>query len=182
MKESVKAAAKQADAAKAVIDQATETAKTATGRAEALASEFFNMAKNPTFEIPAAVRELAERSIRQAKEGYDRFKAAAEDATGVLEDTYSTMSKGFAEVSLKSLDTAKDNTNAAFDFARDLVNVRSFAEAVELQTAFVRQRLEAGIAQTRELATLVNKVANDSIRPVREGFERSAAQWKQAAL
>ena len=182
MKESAKAAAKQADAAKAVIDQASETVTVATGRAEALAYEFFNAAKAPSFEIPAAVRELAERSIRHAKEGYDRLKTVAEDATSVLEDTYATVSKGFAEVSLKSLDTAKDNTNAAFDFAREFVNVRSFAEAVELQTAFVRQRLEAGIAQTRELATLVNKVANDSIRPVREGFERSAAQWKQAAL
>ena len=50
----------------------------------------------PKFEVPTAFREFAEKGIAQAKENYDKVKSAAEQATDVLEDTYSTASKGCA--------------------------------------------------------------------------------------
>ncbi len=128
----------------------------------------------------AAYREFAERSVQQAKIGYDRFKTLAEDATATLEDSYAAVSKGLAELNLRALAAAQENANAAFDLARNLVNVTSFSEALELQTAYARQRFETRVAQAREFAALAGKVANDGVRPVREGFEKSAAQWKQA--
>src|SRR4051812_37901026 len=35
----------------------------------------------PKLEIPAAFREIAEKSVSQAKEGYEKMKTAAEEAT-----------------------------------------------------------------------------------------------------
>ncbi|MDQ4060804.1 MAG: phasin family protein [Pseudomonadota bacterium] len=191
MKESAKAAAKQADAARTVTNQAVETAQTVaesvTGTAQAAASraaetvsDVFGASKNLTFQVPAAMREIAERNVRQAKETYDRFKVVAEDATDVLEDTYANVTRSVTEVNLRALQVAQDNTNAAFDLARDLLNVRSFAEAVELHTAYLRGRFDANVVQVEELAALVNKFASDTARPAREGFERSMEQWKQA--
>ena len=52
----------------------------------------------PKFEVPAAFREFAEKGIAQAKENYEKMKSAAEQATDVLEDTYSTASKGYCEL------------------------------------------------------------------------------------
>ncbi|HEX2137183.1 MAG TPA: phasin [Microvirga sp.] len=188
MKESAKAAAKQADAAKTATDQVVETTKTvietAAGTARDATSraveDVFGASRSLTFQVPVAVREIAERSIRQAKETYDRFKIAAEDATDVLEDTYATVTKGVTEVNLKALQVAQDNTNAAFDLARDLFGVKSFAEAVELHTTYLRGRFDANVAQAKELTALVNSIADDAARPAREGFERSMEQWKQA--
>ncbi|HEX2137121.1 MAG TPA: phasin [Microvirga sp.] len=190
MKESAKAAAKQADAAKTATDRVVEstrtvietavgTARDATSRAVETVEDVFGASRSLTFQVPVAVREIAECSIRQAKETYDRFKIAAEDATDVLEDTYATVTKGVTEVNLKALQVAQDNTNAAFDLARDLFGVKSFAEAVELHTAYLRGRFDANVAQAKELTTLVNKIADDAARPAREGFERSMEQWKQ---
>ena len=125
-------------------------------------------------------REFAERGAQQAKAGYERFKALAEDATATLEDSCAAVNKGLAELNLSGLRAAQENANAAFDLARDLVNAKSLSEALEAQVAYARQRFEAGVAQAKELATLVGKVANDGAGPIREGLANSAAQWKQA--
>src|SRR5690242_17489457 len=70
----------------------------------------------PKMEVPAAFREIAEKSVSQAKENYEKLKAAAEEATDVLEETYAAATKGSTEYGLKLIDTARLNTNAAFDF------------------------------------------------------------------
>src|SRR5205807_3644341 len=75
----------------------------------------------PKMEIPAAFREFAEKSVSQAKDTYDRMKSAAEEATDILEDTYATASKGAADYGLKLIEAARVNTNAAFDFASEII-------------------------------------------------------------
>ena len=128
----------------------------------------------------AAYREFAERGVQQAKTGYDRFKTLAEDVTATLEDSYAAVSKGLAELNLSALQAAQENANAAFDLARNLVNVKSFSEALALQTAYARQRFDTRVAQAREFVALAGKVANDGALPIREGVAKSAAQWQQA--
>ncbi len=145
--------------------------KTTAMQAEKTGAEQITDMTNAT---AALYREVAERSVQQAKVGYDRFKTLADDAMATLEDSYAAVSKGFAELNLNALQAAQENANAAFDLARNLVNVTSFSEALELQTAYVRQRFEARAAQARGFIALASKVANDGARPVREGFATSA--------
>ena len=40
----------------------------------------------PKMEVPAAFRELAEKSVAQAKEGYEKMKTAAEDGASCQGD------------------------------------------------------------------------------------------------
>ena len=75
----------------------------------------------PKMEIPAAFREVAEKSVSQAKETYEKMKSAAEHATEVMEDTYSTATKGASDYSLKMIEAARNNTNAAFDYYVELL-------------------------------------------------------------
>src|SRR3981081_452337 len=75
----------------------------------------------PKMEIPAAFREFAEKGVSQAKEHYEKMKTAAEEATGLMEGTYATASKGITEYNSKVIETARLNTNAAFDFMRQLM-------------------------------------------------------------
>jgi phasin len=124
----------------------------------------------PKMEIPAAFREIAEKSVSQAKESYEKMKSAAEEATDVLEDTYATATKGVSDYGLKLLEAARENTNSAFDFAARLMTVKSLSEVVELSTAHTRKRYEAVTAQTKELAAIAQKVAVDTAEPVKERF------------
>src|ERR1700720_4777314 len=86
----------------------------------------------PKVEMPAAFREFAERGVAQAKDTYEKMKAAPEEATDVLETTYSTATKGASDYGLKVIEVARTNTNAAFDFAGEIMAAKTLSEVVEL--------------------------------------------------
>jgi phasin len=127
----------------------------------------------PKLEVPAAFRELAEKGVSQAKENYEKMKAAAEQTTDLLEETYATASKGAADYGLKLIEAARHNTNAAFDFYSDLIGVKSFSEAIELSTAHARKQFEAVTAQTKDLAALATKVATETTEPIKNGVSNA---------
>jgi len=121
----------------------------------------------PKVEMPAAFRELAERGVAQAKDTYEKMKAAAEEATDVLETTYSTASKGASDYGLKMIEAARVNTNAAFDFAGELMAAKTLSEIVELSSTHARKQFEALTQQTKELNALAQKVATDTAEPIK---------------
>jgi phasin len=160
------------------MTEATET--TTKSRSKAAAPAAFEMPKFelpnfelPKMEIPAAFREIAEKSVSQAKETYEKMKSAAEEATDVIEDTYATASKGASDYGLKVIEVARANTNAAFDFAGQLMTVKSLSEMVELSTAHSRKQFETLTAQSKELVAIAQKAATDSIEPVKESFGKA---------
>lgn len=124
----------------------------------------------PKMEVPAAFREFAEKGIAQAKDGYEKIKAAAEETTGVLQETYSTAAKGASEYGSKMIEFSRANTNSAFDFFGKLLTVKSFSEVVELSTAHARQQSETATAQAKELTALAQKVATDTVEPIKSGI------------
>jgi len=127
----------------------------------------------PKFEVPAAFREFAEKGVAQAKDAYEKVKAAAEEATDLLEDTYTTAAKGAADYNLKMIEAARTNTNAAFDYARELLDVKSLSEVVEVSTAHAHKQFEAFSEQTKELAALAQKVATDTVEPIKSGVNKA---------
>lgn len=68
-----------------------------------------------------------------------------------------------------------------FDFAKDLLAVRSVAELVEKQTAFARSQFEVMTAQTKELQGLTQSLANDIQAPVKAATEKAISQFKKSA-
>jgi phasin len=122
----------------------------------------------PNVEVPAAFREFAEKGISQAKDNWEKMKVATEEATGLLEDSYASASKGAAEYGLKAIEIARTNTNAAFDFAREFLTVKSLSEAVELSSAQARKQFDAATAQAKELTALAQKVANATAAPIKD--------------
>jgi phasin len=126
----------------------------------------------PKMEVPAAFREFAEKGASQAKETYEKMKAAAEEATDVLEDTYATATKGAADCGLKMIEATRANTNAAFDFYSDLMNVKSYSDMIELSTAHARKQFEAMTAQSKEFAALMQKMATETAEPIKDSVSK----------
>jgi phasin len=156
------------------MDEATVTAPSRTYSAGAFEFPKFEIPhfEMPKMEIPAAFREFAEKSVSQAKENYEKMKSAAEEATDLLEGTYATASKGASDYGFKVIEAARANTNAAFDFATELMAVKTFSDFVELSTGHARKQFEALTAQTKELAALAQKVATDTAEPVKESVTK----------
>ncbi|AMN44556.1 phasin [Rhodoplanes sp. Z2-YC6860] len=132
----------------------------------------------PKFEVPSAFREFAEKSVTQCKDNWEKMKAATEEATGVIEDSYATASRGFTDYGLKIIEAARANTNSSFDYAGKLLTVKSVSEAIELSTAHLRGQYEAFSAQTKELSALAQKVATETTEPLKATM---SSAFKKAA-
>jgi phasin len=130
----------------------------------------------PKVEMPAAFREFAERGVAQAKDTYEKMKAAAEEATDVLETTYSTASKGASDYGLKVIEAARVNTNAAFDFYGELLTAKSLSDVIELSSAHTRKQFETLAAQTKELSALAQKVATETAEPIKSGMNKALSK------
>lgn len=126
----------------------------------------------PNMEVPPAFREFAEKGIAQAKDGYEKIKANAEEATETLETTYAIASKGCCDYSLKLIETARANSNAAYDLMGELLGAKSYADVIELTTAYLRNRFDALTAQSKELSEQAQKVATETAEPIKESFAK----------
>jgi phasin len=152
-----------------------KTADKAKVKTSAFETPKFEMPKFelPKAEVPAAFREFAEKGVTQAKESYEKMKAAAEEANGMMEETFSTATKGSTNYGLKVIEAARANTNAAFDFFGQFMAVKSVSEAVELSSGFAKTQMETLSAQTKDLAALAQQVANDTAEPLKAGVNKA---------
>ncbi len=100
--------------------------------------------------------------------------AAAEQARDLVQNTCSTATKGMKDYSLKMLEIAQANSDAAFDYARRLWEVKSPSEMMELCTAHVRKQFEVMTQQTNELATIGQKAATETAAPLASAAKKAS--------
>lgn len=152
--------------------------KTAAKTAESIETVEF-----PAFDAGKAtdqLRSFAEKGVEQTKEAYDKLKIGAEEAQKTLESTFETAKSVGTELSLKTIAALRANAEANFSHLEALVGVKSLSELVELQTAFLRKRVEMTVEQTKDLQGLTSKAATDVSKPVKDAFEKAFKDLKVA--
>lgn len=158
----------------------TATAKTAkSGKTAGNPFEAFTFPA-PTFEVPSAFRDLAEKSVSTARETYAKIKSATDDATGLVEETFETAREGAFAIGVKTLDAAKSNSDASFEFARDLFGAKTVSEMIELQSSFARKQFDALTEQFKEFQVLGEKFVTDTAKPVSDKVEKTMKELKVA--
>ena len=133
----------------------------------------FDKFNAPNLEIPEAFREFAEKGAAQTKEMYERMRVGAEEAAGLVENTFKTATTGATEFNRKIVENARANANAFFDHAMALLGAKSPSEAIEISTAHVRKQFEAVADQTKELTALAQKVTTETAEPVKAGITKA---------
>ena len=126
-----------------------------------------------TMEIPEAFREFVEKSSVQLKEGCDKTRAAAEEATDLLIDSHTTWSRGVLNFNLKAIDAARANSNGTFDLLSKLVSAKSYSESMELWAAYLRKQFDVIAAQIKDLAAQAQKVVSETVEPIKDEFAES---------
>ncbi len=119
------------------------------------------------FEVPEQMRAFAEKGVSHARDSYAKFKDVAESNNGTIEAVFTSASKGASEYSAKLMEMMKANTTASLDFAQELLGIKSPSEAVELWTSHAKKQFEAITAQAKELAELGQKVAAETVEPIK---------------
>jgi phasin len=153
------------------VETAKETVKKA---AKSAAAKFEAPKFDPRrIQVPEVFREMAEKSVEQAKDSYARLRSAAEDATDVVEDTYLQATRGATEFNLKAIDVIRENVNANLDYVRALLGVKSLSEAVEISTTHLREQFDALSTQAKEFSALAQKVAAETTEPLKSSASKT---------
>ncbi|HEY7842985.1 MAG TPA: phasin [Bradyrhizobium sp.] len=119
------------------------------------------------FEVPEQMRAFAEKGVSQARDNYAKFKDAAESHNGTMEAVFTSASKGASAYSAKVMEFVKTNTTSALDFAQELLGAKTPSEALELWTTHTRKQFETYTVQARELTELSQKVASETVEPIK---------------
>jgi phasin len=119
------------------------------------------------FEVPEQMRAFAEKGVSQARDGYAKFKDAAETHNVTIEAVFASASKGASEYSAKLMEIVKANTSANLDFAQALLGVKSPSEAVELWTTHAKKQFETFTAYSKDLTELTQRVAAETAEPIK---------------
>lgn len=109
------------------------------------------------YEIPAEMRDFAERSVAQARKAFEGFMGAVHKTNGTIDAQGNPMLQNAQDVSTKAVSYAESNVNAAFDLVEKLVRAKDLQEVFAIQTEFLRAQVEQFQAQTRELGDAVQK-------------------------
>ena len=129
-----------------------------------------------------AVRELAEKSVDQTREVYDRAKDALEATVDTMARSFDALGQGAAALNRKVIEIAQENVSSGFDLAKSLATARTLAEMVELPATYWRKQLNALSAQAEEVRTLSTKVAADMVAPINAHLTRSIEQLAGANI
>ncbi|GEP07874.1 phasin [Methylobacterium oxalidis] len=105
----------------------------------------------PSFEVPAEMRDFAEKSVEQARNAVatilQNTRKAAESFQSVTKTTELPASVAFS----RGFDFTEQNVAAAFELAQKLVRARDAQEAMQLQAEYVRTQFAAMQNQAKEL-------------------------------
>jgi phasin len=112
------------------------------------------MASHP-FEIPAELRDMAQKNVDQARKAFEGFVEAAQTATKNFESTATKLRADSVDINTKAFGYAEENLRAAFDHAEKLVHARDSEEFMALQFEYARAQLALFQEQAKELGSVI---------------------------
>ena len=123
------------------------------------------MTDTPQFEIPTAVREMAERNVEQARTAYSQLMEMARQAQEMVAKSSGAVTGSTAEVQTRTMRYAQENINASFALAAELAGARDFKDYMEIQTRFAQRQIMNYTEQAQELGRLMAEITQKSQRP-----------------
>lgn len=111
----------------------------------------------PKLEVPAELRELAEKTIDQAEKAFGMFFDAATKSMKSLPGAES-------EIPKQALTFTEQNMKAAFEHARKLVHATDLQQAMQLQSEYLRSQFTNAGEHMRQITGSVMSAAKDATK------------------
>jgi phasin len=127
----------------------------------------------PVAEMQEALRQTVEKSVEQTRAAYAKAKTSADEASSAVEASMETAKAGVIAINAKAIDAVRAHAEANFNFLKSAFASKTVADFVALQGEFARKQFEAFTGQSKEIATLAQKVANDSVEPIKSQFAKT---------
>ena len=125
-----------------------------------------------TYEVPAEMRDLAEKSVDQAKKAFEGFVAAAQKAAGQADTTAVSVQTNAKTIGTKAMGFAETNVKSAFDLAQKLVRAKDMQEIFRLQAEYARTQLTTMQEQAKELGSIMQGAAQGAVNSAHTAVDR----------
>ena len=117
------------------------------------------------FEIPKDMRAMAEASLNQARQTFEKFLAGAQATAGTIEDRGATVRAGAKDISSKAIAYAEKNVQASLNYAESLLKAKDLTEVMRLHAEYVQAQMRALAEQASEMGQAVSGAALDAVKP-----------------
>jgi hypothetical protein len=123
-------------------------------------------------EVPEAARDFVKRAAGAAKDRSADAEARAEKVTAVVET---------AKVSRTIQQALYQDAAAFFANVDKLAAAKSFGEAMQIQSDYLRARGDAAAARAKATAEYFGKLISDGAKSAQENFSKAASLSSKAA-
>ena len=135
----------------------------------------------PNYEIPSDMRDLAEKSVDQARRAFDGFMTAAQKAAGQADSTAANVQTNAKTIGNKAMGFAESNIRSAFDLASKLVRAKDIQEVMALQTEYAKTQMSTMQEQVRELGSIVQTTAQGVVQSASASMKSATEDARAAA-
>ncbi len=112
----------------------------------------------PKLEVPAELRDLAEKTIDQAEKAFGMFFEAANKSVASIPSPGTQISK-------QALSFTEQNMKAAFENARKLLHATDLQQAMQIQSEFLKSQFTNAGEHMRQISGDVMSAARDATKP-----------------
>jgi phasin len=127
----------------------------------------------PSYEIPSDMREMAEKSVDQARRAFDGFMTAAQKAAGQADTTAASVQTNAKTMGTKAMGFAESNVRSAFDLAQKLVRAKDLQEVLALQSDYAKAQMTTIQDQAKELGSIMQSTAQGVVQSASSSMKSS---------
>jgi phasin len=117
------------------------------------------------FEIPKDMRAMAEASLNQARQAFEKFLAGAQATAGTIEERGASVRAGAKDISSKAIEYAEKNLQASLNYAESLLKAKDLTEVMRLHSEYVQAQMRTLAEQASEMGQAVSRAAMDAVKP-----------------
>jgi phasin len=117
------------------------------------------------FEIPKEMRSMAEASLDQARQTFEKFLSGAQATAGSIEERGASVRAGAKDISAKAISYAEKNVQASLDYAEKLLQAKDLTEVMRLHSEYVQAQMRSLAEQASEMGQIVSRAAMDAAKP-----------------
>jgi phasin len=118
-----------------------------------------NDSQQPPFEVPPAMRDVAEQTIEQSRHAYNQLIDASRRAQDMVTRSTDVMASSAREINERAIRYMSQNAEAGFGLARELARATDFKQVLELQQSFAQRQMVTYTQQAQELTRLMAEAA-----------------------
>ena len=161
-------------AANPVVDQKTPAVEAKArppklqSKTSAPANKLTKAHSTASSDLSHAYKTASDLAVTQARDLFQVVKSATDQFSEGLEKSSRAAQDGAAGTQARLATLMQAQVDAAFGYVRDLAQVRSLSDMIDLNSTVLRRQFDENAKQIREINAFAGKTATLVVQPVRD--------------